>query len=427
MGGDNPNEEDVVETPTDGGKSKKGDKSTVSSGPSSRDRHKQSSADGAPSGISGSLSGKSSSGSRSSSSSSGNSSNTYQTGKLLSDISNLLDKKLDSSISGLRKEIDDKINNLINYDTYNDDNDYDQDSEIEENVPGPSGSVSVISDIDNLVNGLDANNLAHDPNVNGPTEPDDGDILNSVLQEFGGQDEAVGSKVNDTLAKTVNTLFRKRLSDDTVNEKLKSIHRPANCDSLTVPRVNPLIWEKLQSDTRSGDIKVQKIEKVLFKGTIGVVEVIDTLLGQKDTLAQSLAKKLTSSLAFTSHAIYELNMKRRELIKPDLNSQFKHLCSSHVPITDELFGDDLSKYVKDISDSQRVANKITRGKVNPRGSYSRAALRGRPWRGGQGFRGARFQPYPYYGQQNFLWHQAGNPGPRNNKNSGKKSQDKTNS
>lgn len=421
MGGDNTIGEEVVDNPTDGRSKKSDGKTSSSSSSGSSSKNKQMAGEG-------SSVGKPPSASRSSSSSSGNSS-TYQTGKLLSDISNLLDKKLDNSISGLRKEIDDKINNLIHFENVNDENAYDHNIDNYENFAGPSGSVSVISDIDNLVDGLDANNLAQEPNpdgIDGPKEPDDDEIFNAVLQEFGGQDEVVGSKVNDTLANTVNTLFRKRLSEDTMNEKLKSIHRPANCDSFIVPRVNPLIWEKLQSETRSGDIKMQKIEKVLFKGTIGVVEVIDTLLKQKDPLSKTLGKKLTSSLAFTSHAMYELNMKRRELIKPDLNSQFKHLCSGHVPITDELFGDDLSKYVKDISDSQRVANKITRGKVNPRGAYSRAAPRGRPWRGGHGYRGARFQPYPYYGQQNFLWHQAGHPGPRNNKNSGKKTQDKNN-
>lgn len=423
MGGEN--EENVMEAPVEKKSSKKTEKTSSSSGGNSNSREKHGgSSSSEVTGGSQSKSSSSSSGSRSSSSS-GNSS-VYQTSKLLSDISNLLDKKLDSSISGLRKEIDDKINNLMCHDEFGYDEDtqlYHVDSDNDEPMPGPSGT-SVISDLDNFVNsGLDANNLAHD---SGPSEPNDDELFNSVLQEFGGQDEAVGSKVNDSLAKTVNTLFRKRLSDDAMTEKLKSVQRPVNCDSLVVPRVNPLIWDKLKSDTRSSDIKMQKIEKVLFKGTIGVVEVIDTLLKQKDDLAQTLAKKLTGSLAFTSHALYDLNMKRRELIKPDLNVQFKHLCSSHVPITEELFGDDLSKYVKDISDSQRVANKITKGKAsNPRGNYSNAPHRGRPWRGAQGYRGARFHPYPYYAQQHFLWQQAGNPGPRN-KNTGKKGQDKTN-
>lgn len=48
---------------------------------------------------------------------------------------------------------------------------------------------------------------------------------------------------------------------------------------------------------------------------------------------------------------------------------YKHLCSSQIPVTDELFGGDLHKLMKDISESHRVVGKITRGRgaANMRG------------------------------------------------------------
>ena len=36
----------------------------------------------------------------------------------------------------------------------------------------------------------------------------------------------------------------------------------------------------------------------------------------------------------------ELNLKRRELLRPDLNAQFSALCSASTPISTLLFGDD---------------------------------------------------------------------------------------
>ena len=89
-------------------------------------------------------------------------------------------------------------------------------------------------------------------------------------------------------------------------------------------------------------------------------------------------------------------MRRRDLIKPELNQGFKQLCSTNVPVTEELFGDDLHKQVKDISESHRVVGKIHRGRGYQ--SYGRSYRgytgRGRPWRGNSS-RGSRFQPYQY--------------------------------
>ncbi|KAK2555903.1 hypothetical protein P5673_022165, partial [Acropora cervicornis] len=55
----------------------------------------------------------------------------------------------------------------------------------------------------------------------------------------------------------------------------------------------------------------------------------------------------------------QVNIKRRELIKPDLNDQFKQLCGSHTPVTKLSFGDDLPKSVKEISETNKVGVKVS--------------------------------------------------------------------
>ena len=64
-----------------------------------------------------------------------------------------------------------------------------------------------------------------------------------------------------------------------------------------------------------------------------------------------------------SDSINEVNLKQRELIKPDLNGdlneQFKQLCSSQNPVTKVLFGDDLPKSVKEINATNRVDVKVS--------------------------------------------------------------------
>ena len=65
------------------------------------------------------------------------------------------------------------------------------------------------------------------------------------------------------------------------------------------------------------------------------------------------------SLALLGHSINEVNIKRRELIKPDLNDQFKQRCGSHTQVTKLLFGDDLPKSVKEISETNKVGVKVS--------------------------------------------------------------------
>ena len=72
-----------------------------------------------------------------------------------------------------------------------------------------------------------------------------------------------------------------------------------------------------------------------------------------------LAQEAIDSLSLLAHANTELNNRRKELIKPDLHTDYKHLCSASTTVTAELFGDDLSKQVKDISEVKRVGRKVT--------------------------------------------------------------------
>ena len=47
------------------------------------------------------------------------------------------------------------------------------------------------------------------------------------------------------------------------------------------------------------------------------------------------------------------------MIKPDLNQQYQQLCNDQVPITSWLFGDELAKTCQDITNTNRVSQKVS--------------------------------------------------------------------
>ena len=73
-----------------------------------------------------------------------------------------------------------------------------------------------------------------------------------------------------------------------------------------------------------------------------------------------ILQETTDAFALIANANLELNQRRRELMNSDLHSDYKHLCSSNssVTITDQLFGDDLAKEVKELTDINRVGKKV---------------------------------------------------------------------
>ena len=69
--------------------------------------------------------------------------------------------------------------------------------------------------------------------------------------------------------------------------------------------------------------------------------------------ALDIFQMTTDVIALIGATNFELNMQRREQIKPELNNDNKNLCSSSVPFTDSLFTNDsaLSKQLKDLAEA----------------------------------------------------------------------------
>ena len=66
--------------------------------------------------------------------------------------------------------------------------------------------------------------------------------------------------INEQLAKIVQSLMREKLDDEVLTETKTRYLLPENCDSLTTTKVNHLIWDQLKPETRSFDVKLQKVQ-----------------------------------------------------------------------------------------------------------------------------------------------------------------------
>ena len=108
---------------------------------------------------------------------------------------------------------------------------------------------------------------------------------------------------------------------------------------------------------------MQEVHKAIVKtGQVLVSLAEDVLQAKKrsDTLnPQDILGPLSDALSFVGHAGYQTSLKRRYLLKPELSKGFQSLCATSTLVTTQLFGDDLSKNVDDISKANKIATKLT--------------------------------------------------------------------
>jgi hypothetical protein len=219
-------------------------------------------------------------------------------------------------------------------------------------------------------------------------------------------DELTSSSISKSLAETINKVFREGLNDERYQSMMKEIARPQNCEALCKIKVNPLIWNIISAQTRTVDIQFQHLHNSVIKGPILIAQMIDMICKSKNHTSDVIEKGM-DALALFGQANKQLVMRRRDALKPDIQTDYGHLCSSTVPFSNFLFGDDMSKNVKDIRDMERVKKMVRKPNYGGRSRYmpypystrARGFMRG--GMRGRGFRGRAFPNWPrppYRGQ-----------------------------
>ncbi|XP_060588095.1 uncharacterized protein LOC132743578 [Ruditapes philippinarum] len=204
--------------------------------------------------------------------------------------------------------------------------------------------------------------------------------------------EICDSAVDETLACNVNEFFKSGIDEERYNDLIKDDNnaRPENCDSLVTVKTNQMIWDSLSSVARTNDRKLQNIETSVVKAATLLIKSVNEMANKEkeDEKFGFEIDRCNEVLALLGHANKQINLARRDFLKPEIKDDYVHLCNHSMPYTKELFGDDLSKTAKEIEDIARISNKINRNRFS-RGSYTfRGQFRSR----------SRFRRYPARGR-----------------------------
>ena len=126
---------------------------------------------------------------------------------------------------------------------------------------------------------------------------------------------------------------------------------PDNCRYLISPKINKQIWQQLRQETRNSDSAFQKAQGILMTGLYAILQI-----GRNDKGIPM--GHLIHAVVLLMSANRELNLKRRDLLRPDFNKEYVALCNPSTPMSTFLFGDDLNKEVEELTKLNKLSGKV---------------------------------------------------------------------
>ena len=171
-----------------------------------------------------------------------------------------------------------------------------------------------------------------------------------------------GKAVSDSLAKLINVACSSQCDTDSLVNKYKI---PMNCELASPPLVNSKIWKVLDKRAQSQDRGLVDIQNLVATGMIPIIKALRPQL-QGNADARTL---IADALTLKGQIQFNTSVKRRYLIRPNLKKKYFGLCNISTPVTIKLYGDDVSKDIKNC-DSVSYLGKDQYGYrgVNGRGS-----------------------------------------------------------
>lgn len=216
------------------------------------------------------------------------------------------------------------------------------------------------------------------------------DVLESLTQAF-VQTKDKSPAITEKVASLIDNMASGGLSPETVKERVDKYPPPENCKFLCTTTINEEVWDLLPRRSRTVDLAFQKVQELLVQGLSSLSILGDQLVKDlqtgKPTNVRQVLDQVMDSIALVANANYKLNMKRRELIKPDLNPPFTRLCKEDIKPSTKLFGDELSKHLKDMAEAKKAGRQMQRNSDTRTSSHNYLKA------GRQKFRRSNFKPY----------------------------------
>ena len=178
---------------------------------------------------------------------------------------------------------------------------------------------------------------------------------------FVGQDNTA-KPVSEALTSFVTDAARKKLDPKFLEAIIQRYNRPLNCDGLIVPKTNVEIWTQLKKLQRERDLTFQKSQNLSVKAASAILQALtsfDTLEVKGKNGKDKCRNEMLDGLLLSAASVPGISMRRRDLQRPYISKAYRILASFAVPITTNLYGDNISKTISSITECNKLVRRIS--------------------------------------------------------------------
>ena len=238
-----------------------------------------------------------------------------------------------------------------------------------------------------LNNVLDSSDHSKTASVKSPESGSQSALVDSLTQAF-TTSKVTSPAIEGKIAELIDNMLIGGLSAETIKERVEK--HPENCKFLAVTMDNEEIWNLLPRKSRTMDLAFQRVQEPLLQGISALTKLAGKLVKDindgKTPDTRHVLDHVMDSVAMLGNTNWKLNMKRRELIKPELNPPYTRVCKEDITLSTKLFGDDLAKHLKVMSEAKKAGQQMQK-------PYSNSSNWGAVHSQKRNF--SRFKPYHY--------------------------------
>ena len=105
---------------------------------------------------------------------------------------------------------------------------------------------------------------------------------------------------------------------------LEKYVRPEDCPGMTCTKVNPEIWQLMNSKRKKTDIQLYNLQQTGLKVMFAILQITNTLVESISNMGNSqLFANLTDTIALLAHAHSNVSLLRKFQIKPAIKGNWQ--------------------------------------------------------------------------------------------------------
>ncbi|CAG7819067.1 unnamed protein product [Allacma fusca] len=175
------------------------------------------------------------------------------------------------------------------------------------------------------------------------------DFMTKCLNETQGEHE-YGKSLTEKVSESFGRIPSQTVSESVLDRLKKDYRVPGNCKLLSVPKVNTLMWAKLDKIPRATDVKLQHLQLSVTRGLVANSRIAESLYNNASKIPRPFFNELMrltmDSSTAMGMAFRDINARRKAAIKSSIKDDVAGICDAKTVPGEWLFGDNVEQDVR---------------------------------------------------------------------------------